>query len=254
MSDEKAPQDDTAEEATTSAEDEETEEREPRRPARSARPAGAGRGKTPGRRAEAKPAPAPLALLVVVGVGAACLGAAGGWFGHEAQAKAKLRADSAPAASGSAAPSGPCGAWQQKICAGSGDTSAACAQAKSAVDLLTPPTCELALQSVAATLAKVKAERASCDTLVTKLCGDLPPGSKTCTMVRERTPSFPRERCDGMLAHYDQVIAELRKVDQQGGPQLGGGVHGMPGGMPGMPPHAMGAPPGAPGVPPAAKP
>jgi len=250
VSDEKAPHDETAEEATTSAEHEEAEEREPRRPARSARPADAGRGKTRGRRAEATAARAPLGLLVAIGVGAACLGAAGGWFGHEAQAKAKLRAESAPAASGSAAPSGPCGAWQEKICTGSGDKSAACAEAKAATDLLTPSTCELALQSVPATLAKVKAERASCDSLVAKLCGDLPPGSKACAMARERTPSLPHERCDDMLAHYDQVVGELRQLDQEGGAQLGPAGRGVPG----MAPRAPGMPPRAPGMPPAARP
>ena len=185
------------------------------------------------------------------------MGAAGGWFGHEAQAKAKLRADSAPSPAGSAAPSGPCGDWQTKICEGAGATSAACAQAKSATDLMTPSICEVALQAVPATLAKVKAERVSCDSLVTKLCGNLPPGSSTCTMVREKTPSFPRERCEGMLAHYNQVLAELKQMDQKGGPQSPAGFHAMPGmrpGMPGMRPGMPGMMPGAPGAPPAAPP
>jgi hypothetical protein len=189
-------------------------------------------------------------MAIAIALAAAAVGAAGGWFGHEAQAKNKLRADSAPAASGSAGPAGPCGAWQQKICAASGDTSAACTEAKSATDLLTPSTCEAAILAVPATLAKVKAERASCDSLVTKLCADLPPGSKTCAMVRERTPSFPRERCDGMLGHYDEVIGELKQMEQQGGPQMGG-PHGPPGAMPGMPmPRAPmpGAAPGTPGA------
>jgi len=34
---------------------------------------------------------------------------------------------------------------------------------------------------------------------LTKLCADLPPGSKTCDMAKERTPSFPREAFDQML-------------------------------------------------------
>jgi hypothetical protein len=92
------------------------------------------------------------------------------------------------------------------------------------------------------TLAKIKAARASCDKLVTKLCADLPPGSKTCAMVKERTPSFPSERCDQMLSSYDKVIAELKQMDQQGGSPMGapGGMRppgAMPGAMPGGPPH-----------------
>jgi hypothetical protein len=118
-----------------------------------------------------------------------------------------------------------------------GEQSASCQQAKSAAELLLGSTCEVALGAVPETLAKVKLARASCEKLVTKLCQDLPQGSKTCDMVKERTPSFPRERCDQMLQQYDKVIAELKQMDQQGGMQMGG--PGMP---PGMPPGAM--PPG----------
>lgn len=256
VSDDQSPRDDSDDDNETSDADE--DEREA--PRRSARPVPA---RDAARGGSAKGAPAAAApamgVLVVIGLAAASLGAAGGWFGHDAQVKAKIRAESVPAASGSAAPAGPCGAWQQKICSGSGDTSAACTEAKAATDLLTPSTCEVALQSVPATLAKVKASRASCDSLIGKLCADLPPGSNTCNMVRERTPSFPKERCDEMLAHYDDVIAQLKQMDQQMGAQLGGAMHntpglsqgapppGMPhGGMPaGMPHAALGAPPGA---------
>jgi len=192
------------------------------------------------------PARSSSSGVVIAGLLALVVGAGGGWFGHEAQAKAKLRADSAPAASGSAAANGPCKTWATKVCAGTGDQSAACAEAKGAVDLLTPPTCEVALAGVPATLAKVKAGRASCDALSAKLCKDLPPGSSACNIVKERTPSFPAARCDEMLQHYDDVIGELRQLDQQqelmGAAQQGGMPPGaMPPGA--MPPGAM--PPGA---------
>jgi hypothetical protein len=251
VSDEKAPHEDVPETAPTAAEHEaatapesepdarvERTER-PARPARKAERQGRS-GRREAEAARAKGGAAAPGLLVVIALAAAGAGAAGGWFGRDAQFKAKLRADSAaPAPSGSAAESGPCGAWQSKICAGSGDNSAACMQAKSATDLLTPSTCEVALLAVPATLAKVKAERASCDKLVSKLCADLPPGSQACAMVRERTPAFPRDRCDGMLAHYDEVIGELRQMEQQAGAQLGG----APRIQPGMPPGAPGAHP-----------
>jgi hypothetical protein len=195
---------------------------------------------------------------MLVGVVALAAGAAVGWFGHQAQAKARLRAEAAPAASGSGVPAGPCSAWQQKLCASGGEQSAACQQAKAATSLLTAPACEAALDSLPATLEKVKAARVPCDTLVSKLCKDLPPNSSTCQMVKERTPSFPSERCVGMLTNYDKVIAELKMMDQQSGMQLGG-PGGMPPGMPhGMPPgmspgmsHGSppGMPPGAPGSP-----
>jgi hypothetical protein len=108
----------------------------------------------------------------------------------------------------------------------------------------------------------VKASRSSCDTLIAKLCSDLPEGSATCTMVKERTPGFPAERCEQMLKEYDRVIAELKKADEQGlrppGPPPRNAPPGMAPGMPpgmsssGMRPTGMapGMPPGGPGAPP----
>ena len=164
----------------------------------------------------------------LVGILALVAGLAAGWFGHEAQAKAKLREPSGPAAAGS---SGPCKQWEGKICAGSGQESMTCQQAKSAAELLTPPICENALTAVPATLERAKAARAACDTLINKACNDLPKGSSTCKMVQERTPSFPVERCKEMLEQYDQVLQELQAIEAQGGPPSG-----TPGQEPGMPP------------------
>jgi hypothetical protein len=192
---------------------------------------------------------------VMVAVVALAAGGAAGWFGHQAQAKAKLRAESAPSPAGSGAPAGPCAAWEKQICSSSGDQSATCQQAKGAIDLLTPSACEVALEAVPATLAKVKAARAPCDSLVTKLCNELPKGSTTCQMVTERTSSFPGDRCQEMLDNFEKVAAEVKMIDQQsaqmggaphGGMPPGAGPHGMPQGA--MPPGAMpqGAmPPGA---------
>jgi hypothetical protein len=157
---------------------------------------------------------------VIIGGVALAVGGGAGWFGHVEQAKAKIRAESVPAAAGSA---GPCGAWEKKICSSSGEQSAACQQAKGATGLLTPGACEVALESVPATLAKVKAERAPCDSLVAKLCKDTSEGSKGCAMVKEKTPSFPVERCKELLQNYDQVLAEVRRIDENPPPM------GMPG-------------------------
>ncbi|HWZ90812.1 MAG TPA: hypothetical protein VNW92_18250 [Polyangiaceae bacterium] len=200
----------------------------------------------------------PFSRGVAIGVVALAAGGVAGWFGHIQKAKAALHAEVMAAPTGSGAPAGPCGAWQSKICGVVGDQSAPCQQAKGAASLLTQSTCEAALGALPETLVKVKAERASCDKLVSKLCQDLPPGSKTCDMVKARTPSFPRERCEEMLGSYDKVIAELKQMDQQGGMQMGGMPQRMPpGGMPpgGMPPGGMppgGMPPG--GMPPGGMP
>jgi hypothetical protein len=204
------------------------------------KPAPAPKKAAPARAAAAKGkatpgAPAPgvptsrVGLFILLSLAA---GGAAGWFGHIQQAKAAAsRVDTAAPAGSNAAASGPCGAWQDKICSGSGKESAACAQAHGAAELLTPSTCEAGLQAMPATLARIKAGRASCDKLVSKLCGDLEPGSRTCQMVKERTPQFPPQRCDEMMSHYDEVIGQLKQMDAQGGPQMGG--PGGPGPGPG---------------------
>jgi hypothetical protein len=92
-----------------------------------------------------------------------------------------------------------------------------------------------------ATLAKVKSARATCDSLVKKLCTDLPQGSRVCEMVTEKTKSFPSARCKELMEHYAEVLGELKQMEAQGGPQ-----------MPGMPPAGHGMPPGA--MPPGAMP
>ncbi len=235
MSD-REPEDDDRDET-----DEEEEEESPPPPKAAARKASAAPSKPAGK-SGGKSGPPPAAMfsaskLIAVGVVALAAGAAGGWFGHIQNAKAAIKAEVAAAPVGSGVPAGPCGAWESKICKSVGEQSAACQQAKGALDLLLPGTCEVAIGSMPETLAKLKAARASCDKLVGKLCADLSPGSKTCDMVKERTPSFPHEKCDQMLGQYDKVIAELKQMDAQGmgAPPMGGGqphMQGAPGGMP----------------------
>lgn len=184
--------------------------------------------KAPAKRSAAQAAPAPAAGGTVpssrVGVFvllALAAGGAAGWFGHIQQAKtAATRVDAAAPVGSNAASSGPCGSWQSEICRNSGKESAACIQAKTAAELLTPSTCQAGLAAMPATLSRIKAGRASCDKLVSKLCSDLAPGSQTCTMVKDRTPSFPAQRCDEMMKHYDEVIGQLKQMDAQGGPQM----------------------------------
>jgi hypothetical protein len=215
----------------TSREPESESTREPERDA-SKKVAAKRRDGVPAREVAAKaPAGTPGSSVAVFVVLALLAGGAAGWFAHIQQSKAAAaRADSAAVGS-----DGPCKAWEEAICSKSGAESAPCMQAKGATELLTASTCEMALTAMPATLEKLKAARASCDNLVTKLCADLPPGSETCKMVKEKTPSFPSQRCDEMLKQYDQVIAELKQLDAMGGP--GGPGMGQPGmAPPGMPP------------------
>jgi hypothetical protein len=234
---------DTDEESPDSDEAVQAAQPERKRPAR--RP-----GKKSRRDERERAAAAPTAgasrtgMFVVVALAA---GAAAGWFGHIAQAKAKLHSDSAPAASGSGAARGPCGVWEQKLCASGGEQSAMCQQAKAASELLTPGTCEVALEAVPATLAKVKTERLPCDQLMSKLCADLPPESPACKLVKEKTPAFPASRCTEMLGSYAEVLTNLKQLHEQmsaqgdgtppGASPQGGPRMIMPPGAPGASPH-----------------
>jgi hypothetical protein len=166
--------------------------------------------------------------MIAVGVGVVALAAGGaaGWFGHIEQGKAKIRAEAAAPAGSAAAAS--CDAWEKRVCSASGAQSLACQQAKGASSLLTTSACDAAFAAVPGTLAKVKAQRVPCDTLVSRLCKDLPPESQTCGMIKERTPLFPPEKCKEMLGNYEQVLNEVRQIDQQGAMPMGmhGGPHG----------------------------
>ncbi len=223
----------------TSSESESESAREPARDA-SKKVAAKRRDGVPAREPAAKaPAGTSGASVAVFVVLALLAGGAAGWFGHIQQSKAAAaKADTAPAGS-----DGPCKAWEEGICSKLGAESAPCMQAKGASELLTASTCEVALTAMPATLEKLKAARASCDTLVSKLCADLTPGSQTCAMVKEKTPMFPAQRCDEMLKQYDQVIGELRQLEQQ--QQMMGGPGGPGMAPPGMAPPGM-APPGMP--------
>ncbi|MES1176638.1 MAG: hypothetical protein ABUL62_20110 [Myxococcales bacterium] len=222
--------------------DEDDEEESPPPPKTKAKPK-ASVAKPNAASAKAKAPAVTSSHLIGIGVAALLVGGAIGWFAHIQKGKADLRAAVAAAPAGSGVPAGPCGAWQTKLCKSTGEQSAACQQAKAATGVLSNPACETAIGTLPETLSKIKAARATCDKLVDKLCAELPPGSKTCTMVKERTPSFPAERCDQMMQNYDKVIAELKQMDQQqgaGGPPMGapgGGMRlpGMPGGMPHAP-------------------
>lgn len=245
MSDKDEPKTNERDSDSDEARDSDAEVESERAPEPAPKKGAAKKGAAKRREHAAKPAPASSGSSVGVFVLFALLaGGAAGWFGHMQQAKAaSAKADGAAAPAGSA---GPCAAWEKKICKSAGDQSAACMQAKGAGELLTPAVCDVALTSLPATLTKLKAARASCDKLVAKLCADLPPGAQTCSMVKEKTPAFPAQRCDEMLQHYDEVIGQLKQIEQQQGGLMGGpGGPGGPGAGPGGPggPGAS-APPG----------
>ena len=155
-----------------------------------------------------------LGLLVTLALGIAAI---------QIGCKPKDKGTSAaPAASGSNKPdpalTGPCGAWVKKICDKAGESSQSCREVKSASELLPPAACKAASSQASYAVAKIEEKRKDCDKLVTKLCGELGKESETCKMVQTQTKNFPPERCSMMLGRYNDVLAELKKMESQNKP------------------------------------
>lgn len=111
-----------------------------------------------------------------------------------------------------------CADYQKRICKESGEESATCTTIKSAIELLPPAACDKALANVDFSVKKIGEKRKKCDELVTKLCADLGPETATCTMVKDKTKEFPPERCDMMMQHYAEVLADLKRQEEKNKP------------------------------------
>jgi protein-disulfide isomerase len=161
----------------------------------------------------------PIWAVGLVGV---VLGAAAGWIGHQkfGATSASPSPDKSPtaASSAAAAPAGPCEEWASDVCLRAGETSEGCTQAQAAAKLLPANACVAAKAEVEATVAKLKSARAACDTLTDRLCKDIGPETATCSMVRERTSSFPAAQCDKMLGSYNDVLTELKQMEKANAP------------------------------------
>jgi protein-disulfide isomerase len=112
-----------------------------------------------------------------------------------------------------------CADYSKRICKESGgDDTPVCASVKSTVELMPPEACSVALANVDVAVKALAGKRKKCDELVTKLCGDLGPATETCNMVKTHTKSFPPERCEMMMQHYTEVLADLKRQEDRNKP------------------------------------
>lgn len=111
-----------------------------------------------------------------------------------------------------------CEDYAKRLCTETGETSPTCASIKSSTDLMPPEACAAGLANVAFSTKKLAEKRKSCDELVTKLCADIGPETATCTMVKDRTKEFPPERCEEMMKHYPEVVADLKRQEDKNKP------------------------------------
>lgn len=112
----------------------------------------------------------------------------------------------------------PCQAYVDALCEKLGKQSANCTTITQSAELLSPGACNAAKRDMKYTIDKIAEKRKSCDTLVTRLCGELGKTTETCKMVETHTKNFPPERCKMMLERYAEVLADLKRMEDQNKP------------------------------------
>ena len=131
-------------------------------------------------------------------------------------------ADAATAAAGGAAaetqPAGPCADYATALCKAAGDQTSTCAAAKELTGVIPPAACTAANADMAFTTKAIADMRKSCDELAAKLCKDIGEETDSCKLVKEKTPSFPPDRCKQMLGQYDQVLGSLKAEEAKNQP------------------------------------
>ncbi|MGE5788221.1 MAG: DsbA family protein [Myxococcales bacterium] len=132
-------------------------------------------------------------------------------------------AAAAASGSSSAKPAGPeltsqCQEYVDRLCEKVGKQSSTCTDMTKAAELLSPAACTAAKRDIKYTADKLAEKRKSCDTLVTRLCGELGKTTETCKMVETHTKNFPPERCKMMLERYPEVLADLKRMEDQNKP------------------------------------
>jgi protein-disulfide isomerase len=135
----------------------------------------------------------------------------------------KSSAVAAASGSSSAKPAGPelseaCQAYIDALCEKVGKQSPTCQDMTKSAEMFSPATCTAAKRDIKFTADKLAEKRKTCDTLVTRLCGELGKATETCKMVETHTKNFPPERCKMMLERYPEVLADLKRMEDANKP------------------------------------
>lgn len=127
-------------------------------------------------------------------------------------------ANKTPEATPGSAEGAACDDFTKQVCGKAGEESEVCGALKTVGVILPPKACAAALAEVDYALGKLGDLRKVCTELADKLCAEIGADTKTCAMVRERTPQFQTAQCQSMLANYDKVIEELRTIEARNKP------------------------------------
>lgn len=139
--------------------------------------------------------------------------------------KPKNHPDTSPvgSASGSASAkastlTGPCKEFADGVCAKAGKDSSGCKDVTSMAEMLSPAACTAAKRDIGYTVSRIEGKRKACTDLVSRLCKELGEQTETCKMVQKQTKTFQPERCTMMLGRYAEVLADLKKMEDQNKP------------------------------------
>lgn len=111
-----------------------------------------------------------------------------------------------------------CSDYATKLCKEAGEESQTCSSIKSTTELLPAEACAVALTKIDESVKKLGDKRKKCDELMTRLCKDIGENTATCEMVTTQTKTFPPERCELMLEHYAEVLADLQRQEAKNKP------------------------------------
>jgi protein-disulfide isomerase len=111
-----------------------------------------------------------------------------------------------------------CTTLATKLCERAGEESATCASVKKTTSLFSANTCDVALADIEHSFTQLAAAGKACADLADRLCKDIGPDTQTCEMVKTETPKMPAEQCEGMVAQYDEVLAQLQRMEAKNKP------------------------------------
>jgi len=111
-----------------------------------------------------------------------------------------------------------CADYGTRVCKEAGEESTTCTSVKATTELMPPEACAIALTKIDVAVKKLGEKKKQCNTLTSKLCSDLGEATESCAMVKRETAKFPPERCDMMMQHYAEVLADLKKQEEKNKP------------------------------------
>jgi protein-disulfide isomerase len=111
-----------------------------------------------------------------------------------------------------------CPALSKKICDQAGAQSPTCVNATKTISLLSPKACAAGLADIDFTLQKLVDSGKVCNDLLNRLCNDIGTETQTCKMLLGQAATMAPEQCEQMTGQYDQVLAEVTRMEAQNKP------------------------------------